>query len=240
MRRGYGRLAAVIALTAPAPALATVPVIGCPAVGQSGPIPAPTRLGPAPAVARGLEGTLAFYMGPYSVVAVLAPRGWHCLESYGSGGAQLFVTPAPITADALFGSAGLAGPAVVMEFINGENSGRFEVARLVARLFPAYRSYAVHVAEMDLEPATAYPTRPYPHDRLLRRGRRTIEFATPSHTAGLGTVGQLLSQEGAVQGAVTVRRRSFGMEARQVLVRLPPEMGFLAPVIVHAMEAASS
>ena len=32
---------------------------------------------------------------------VLAPRGWHCIEMYGSGGAFLLVTPEPHSADEL-------------------------------------------------------------------------------------------------------------------------------------------
>ena len=232
-------MASVIALMVPAPAFATMPVIGCPAVGQSGPIPAPVRPGPAPTVPLGPERALALYVGPDQVTAVLAPRGWRCLERYGSGGAQLFVTPGPIDADVLFGTAGLNGPAVVMDFINGENSGRFEVAGLVARLFPAYRSYVSQVAEVDSPPGRAYPTARYPRDRVLRRSRRVIEFLTPAHTVGLGTIGQLLSPQGAVEGAVIVRRRDFGMEARQVLVRLPPKRHNLIPPIVHAVEAAS-
>ena len=44
---------------------------------------------------------LAYYKAQYGP-GVLAPRGWHCFSTYGSDGANLFVSPDAIDAKALF------------------------------------------------------------------------------------------------------------------------------------------
>lgn len=235
MSRGWPWRAVALILLWPGAAVAAVPVIGCRAEGMGGRLAAPDIAAIVPPRAGQAETALGYYVAAGSL-RVLAPRGWHCLDIYGSGGAQLIVTPAPHAAEELFRPGGLAGPAVVMDFINGENSGRFEVARLVARLFPADRAYVRRVIGQEVEPARAFPTGPYVQDRLDRRGAGAVEFCTPAHTTGLGTYDRVLSAERPVCGAVMVRHREFGMDARRVLVRLPPDVQRLARVIVREVE----
>lgn len=94
------------------------PFVGCPADGMSGPAPPPAN----PHIPVAHTNQLALYAA--AGMKVLAPRGWHCIEMYGSGGAVLLVTPHLYTADTLPGFKTLVGPAVEVLFLNGENSGR--------------------------------------------------------------------------------------------------------------------
>src|SRR5436190_3374384 len=110
----------------------TVPFVGCPADGQSGPIAPPkgqpkvVSLGDLPA------GGIAYYKGDQAP-GVFAPAGWHCRVWYGSSGSTLVVTPTPLDTTHF---PKVAGPAVEMSVSYGGTSGRFNVARYASRLFP--------------------------------------------------------------------------------------------------------
>jgi hypothetical protein len=102
----------------------TVPFVGCPADGQVGPLDLPK--------------------GTSQVVHLSkAPRGWHCFETYGSNGNSLFVSPQPIDGKMLFSDTwkGFAGPVIQISVEDGGTSGRFDVARMIAHVFPAHRSF---------------------------------------------------------------------------------------------------
>lgn len=85
-----------------------VPVVGCPAESMSGPLPAPATPPIRARVAAAGAGQLALYAAEGQ--QVLVPRGWHCIELYGSGGAVLLVTPHFYTAAILPGANRLSGP----------------------------------------------------------------------------------------------------------------------------------
>ncbi|HTW65476.1 MAG TPA: hypothetical protein VME17_12695 [Bryobacteraceae bacterium] len=72
---------------------------------------------------------------------VLAPRGWYCFGTYGSAGEDLTVSPAPINRD------GTNGPIVQVDNIDGNTSGRFEVAEVIARVFPGQKAFVQTVIE---------------------------------------------------------------------------------------------
>src|SRR5208282_5998832 len=74
---------------------ASVPFVGCPSDGQTGPIEAPTGTARSVQIGRGAARELAYYEAAIGF-GVLAPRGWHCLGNSGSSGASLFVSPEPI------------------------------------------------------------------------------------------------------------------------------------------------
>jgi hypothetical protein len=75
----------------------------------------------------------------------------------------------------------------------GGTSGRFFVAALVKRVFPAFRWYAaelengLHLME---EPFDPLPSGPSPHDTLVFRSDRTVEY-TPAPAQCLGTLSRL-------------------------------------------------
>ena len=153
-----------------------VPFVGCPAEGMSGPVPAPAA---PPADVRGPAahaGRLALYGA--EGLRVLAPRGWHCIGTYGSGGASLLVTPRPYTAVTLPSFNGLAGPAVELSLLNNENSGREQVAEVFSRLFPFKRAF-IRDAAGGRDTPRRYPRGPYPEDSTIRRGRARVDYVTP-------------------------------------------------------------
>lgn len=209
-----------------------VPFVGCAADGQVGPVAAPDA-GPVPVVPPEAAPHLAYYAS--NDLGVLAPRGWHCFETYGSNGSNLYVAPEPLDFDALIGAGpSLRGPAVQLSYSYGGTSGRFTVARLVARLFPDYIDFARSVAAEDLmEPL---PTGPYPTDRLRRRGLNAVEFTTPAGRSGLGTDSRLDVGEQAIDGIVILQAQDDELDVAQLSVRLPSELRGLAPAIIASAQ----
>ena len=78
---------------------------------------------------------LAYYKAQYGL-GVLAPRGWHCFSTYGSNGSSLFISPDAIDSKALFSDdwKGFSGQAIQISYSSGGTSGRFEVAKVIARV----------------------------------------------------------------------------------------------------------
>lgn len=134
-----------------------VPFVGCPSEGQGGPNPAPKRAGKEVVLDAGAARRLAYYESESSW-GVLAPRGWHCFGTYGSSGGSLTVSPYSLTFDNL---GTLNGPFIEVTELSGETSGRFRVARVIARVFPTQREFAESVIKEGLEPASDFPFGPY-------------------------------------------------------------------------------
>src|SRR5215471_420993 len=84
----------------------------------------------------------------------------------------------------------------------GETSGRFEVAAIVARVFPAYSWFVKAVIDEGILPASDFPFGPFPNDKLTYRGKTIVEFQTPANTEGLGTASRLLKNNAPIDGAV--------------------------------------
>lgn len=228
-------VAAIVAQTAgtESPGSAgNVPFVGCAADGQVGPIAAPLT-GRVPVVPREAAPHLAYYAA--NDLGVLAPRGWHCFETYGSNGSNLYVSPEPLEFDDLVDAEdGLRGPAVQLSFSYGGTSGRFTVARLVARLFRDHIAFARSVAAEDL--MDPLPAGPYPTDQLRRRGPNAVEFTTPAGRSGLGTESRLDVGAQAIDGIVILQARDDELDVTQLSVRLPGELRGLAPVIIASAQ----
>jgi hypothetical protein len=210
---------ALIGLALPGALPAAVPFVGCASDGQMGPLRAP-RAGPAPHVAPALAGRLAFYRS--SALGVLAPRGWHCIGLYGSNGAILIVTPAAYRAEDFFSNrAAPRGPAIQLTQSDGGTSGRFDVAALIARLFPAHIAFARRVAAEGI--GDPLPTGPYPSDRLDRRSAREVRYLTPGGRRGLGTENRFARGTEPVRGLVLLLGDEADDEpsALKLDVRLP-------------------
>src|SRR5580698_5306558 len=125
---------------------AAVPFVGCKSDGQAGPVDAPSGTSKAVPSSAGAAQRLAYYKAA-SAFGTLAPRGWYCFGTYGSAGASLYVSPEPIARAALFSAdwTGFTGPAIQISLSDGGTSGRFQVARMIARVFPAHRAFADQV-----------------------------------------------------------------------------------------------
>ena len=228
-----------LGLSAPLRAHAsTVPFVGCPADGQVGPAAAPRGHAPRFAVPEEAAAKLAWYQAKYAP-GVLAPRGWHCFATYGSSGATLYVSPDPLDSKLVFSSGwkGFSGPAVAVSSMSGGTSGRFEVARKVARLFPDHMDFVRQVIAEGAEPASNFPAGPYPEDTLHYKTKTLVDFETPAHKQGLGTESRLQAGDQPIEGFVFLSM-SPKDDAYEISLemRLPSDLSSLNPAIRDAME----
>jgi hypothetical protein len=176
---------------------------------------------------------LAYYSGVG--LGVLGPRGWGCFGGYGSSGETLFVSPEPIEITNVF-PTGFTGPAIeVSHSDGGTGSGAFEVAEVMARVFPDFKAFAANVAQ---EFGTPISFGPYPNDKLIYRGKREVEYRTPAQTEGLGTHGSLKKSDSPIEGVAIL----IGQPPSHLLLlsmRLPPDSRGLSSAIIRQIERDS-
>lgn len=227
----------ILSLGAPAQAQTAVPVpfVGCKSDGQAGPLEAPVGKTRNLPINMHAAQRLAFYKadtGP----GVLAPRGWYCLGVYGSGGDAIYVDPRPLEEVGIFSShgTGSTGPIIRLQRVYGETSGRSEVAQIVARVFPGHKAFVTGVMEMFDQPASEYPSGPYPTDALHYRSKNVVEYHTPAQTEGLGATYPL--KKGALPMSGVAILIGKAPDAVLLSVRLPPDLAALAPTIVRQAE----
>jgi hypothetical protein len=214
----------------------SVPFVGCASSGQSERLEAPSGTNKRAPMSSEDAQALAFYESANGI-GILAPRGWYCAGVWGSAGSALFVSPSPIHQGAS-GGHGLDGPAIEVNHLTSENSGRYEIAELMGRVFPAYRTLATEIMSgIDLP----LPAGPYPKDTLKYRGKTTVEYETPAHTEGLGNFHSWLGKSGLpIKGAAILSDDgpAAGVRFDLVLlsVRVPPSLTGLVPAIVGQFE----
>ncbi|HUD15381.1 MAG TPA: hypothetical protein VMQ56_17135 [Terracidiphilus sp.] len=216
-------------------AVPRVPFVGCKSDGQMGPLKAPKEDAKKLAVPAELINRLAYYRAEEGF-GVLAPRGWHCFSTYGSNGGTLYVTPEPIDGAALLSSgwSGFAGQAIQVSVSVGDTSGRFEVARVIARVFPDLMGFVKDVIAEGIEPAASFPVGPYPTDKLTYRSKKVVEFETPPNSKGLGTDSRLRVNASPIRGVAIL----FGEEPSLVhaSLRLPAGSENLIQTIIGQIE----
>lgn len=179
---------------------------------------------PAAAAAR-----LACYKS-MADIGVLAPRGWHCYFTYGSGGYSLLVSPDPIDQ-----VRDLPGAGIDLTFHNGMNSGRIEVAEVIARMFPSRLGFVTEVRALHELPESAFPVGPFAADRLTRRGQKVVEFMTSAGTDGLGTRSRLSKVSGGAISGVAILEEDVP-NVLQLSLRLPAGMEALTALVVAQTE----
>jgi len=217
--------------------LTPVPIVGCES--QNGTSSEPPR-----AVASGgtkvvsvnaaIAQRLAFYQleGGFGV---LAPRGWYCYGVYGSSGGNLYVSQEPIDSNFFSNDwKGFGGPVVDVTTKSGGTSGRFEVAQTIARVFPAHMSFVRSVIAEGIEPASSFPSGPYPTDRLVYLSKEVVEFHTPANTEGLGTSFGLHKNGSPINGFAMLSGQDTDL--LQLSVRLSADTNDLSPVIIQQFE----
>jgi len=217
-----------------------VPFVGCSSDGQSGPVPAPKGADRVVPMDAGTAGRLAYYKA--AGLDVLAPRGWYCFETYGSDGSSLFVAPQPM--ERAWGgytgattvvpvTGGFTGPAIQVTEMSGETSGRFQVAHVLARIFPAERAFVETVIQEGAD-AAEFPFGPYPGDKLIFQNKRSVEYQTPPHSRGLGTDSSLQPNDYPIDGIAILQGQT--PDVLVLNVRLPHDMGNLTSPIIHQFE----
>ena len=217
-----------------AEAAQTVPFVGCPSDGQQGPVAAPKGQPKALAIEAATATGLAFYQAQYSAGA-LAPRGWKCFSFYGSSGVTLTIAPGGKLDDI---SQPIAGPAVVLADDDGGTSGRFDVAKVAARVFAApEKAFVASVIAEDVEPKANFPAGPYPTDKMTYKTPTLVEFATPAGKTGLGAAVGLGASPLPVVGVAKLIGAADGPNLYLLAIRLPAAQANLAAAIVSAAEA---
>jgi hypothetical protein len=133
---------------------------------------------------------------------------------------------------------GFPGDAIQVSDASGGTSGRFQVAKAVARIFPAYREFAENVISEGVEPAGDFPSGPYPRDKLTYRGKNIVEFETPANAEGLGTQSHLKSNDAPIRGVAMIT----GEDTDLILLtaRLPETDRDLMPFIIGLIERDES
>lgn len=194
-----------------------VPFVGCSSDGQVGPLKAPVGSTKTAPVSAGVGARLAYYKAENGF-GILGPRGWHCFSTYGSNGSTLYVSPEPIDSAKLFSKdwKGFIGQAIQVSVALGDTSGRFEVARTIARVFPDRKAFVRDVIAEEIEPSGSFSFGPYPKDGLTYRSKNVVEFETPAGTAGLGTNSRLRSNSSPIIGVAIL----FGDEPNLLKVEL--------------------
>ena len=174
-----------------------------------------------PRVPAAHAGQLALYVA--ADLAVLAPRGWHCIAMYGSGGAFLLVTPRPYTATTLPDFSRLTGPAVELSLLNGENSGRDQVAEVFSRLFPFKHAF-IRSAAANHDVPPDYPQGRFPAAPShlgSRSSQPPFPYGTPTRHGG-----QAVALPGKRSASATRWRRDkvqgTGSAASPVPLAFPP------------------
>lgn len=238
MSSGFCAAPWICAQTQPAASAAAiqVPFVGCASDGQAGPQAAPSGPGRAVTFPAAAAQRLAYYKAQYGA-GVLAPRGWHCFSTYGSDGANLFLSPDAIDSANLLSMdwKGFTGTAIEISSIEGGTSGRFQVAKVIARVFPVYKAFAQSVIAEGLEPASDFPFGPYATDKLTDRGTNIVEFETPANTTGLGTDSRLLPSASPIDGVAIIT--GTDTELIQLSARVSKKDHDLIPFIVKQVES---
>ena len=214
------------------PLTVSVPFVGCDSDGQIGPISAPTAID-MPVFAKPEEAEKLAYYKSEKGLGALAPLGWYCFGTYGSGGDTLYIRPQPIERATIFtkGPGGADAPGIAVAYRFGGTSGRFSVAEIIARVFPADRSFAVDVMEQFDQTLTFGP---FPKDTLVYQSSELVEYQTPAEMDGLGTYFWLTKSTLPVGGAALLVGNE--MDLALLSIRLPADLNALARTIVHQFE----
>jgi len=209
-----------------------VPFVGCGSDGQVGPVAAPTGAEKVVRIEASAAQKLAYYkaeIGP----GVLAPRGWYCLGTYGSSGSSLFVIPQPINRNDRFSTTGggITGPVIRVSQMLGGTSGRFAVAGIIARIFPGQKAFVQSVIKEGIAAASDFPSGPYPKDKLILQSDRIVEFQTPPHSEGLGTLNSLQANNYPINGVAILKGQA--PDLLHLRVRLPAGLNDLTSQIIQ-------
>lgn len=198
-------------------------------------MPAPAKPNQAVRMPVGVSRLLAYYQadrGP----GILAPRGWSCVGLSGSGGSFLFVVPQQLDASVLLHAERfrLSGYVVAVHLADGESSGRFEVAQVIARVFPAHKAFVDGVIYAFDFFAPEVTWGPYPGDKLHYLSGGVVEYSTPPNSEGLGTQSPLKPNDQPIVGAAILQGQTPDLVL--LSMRLPPKAAAATTEIIKQME----
>ncbi len=211
-----------------------IPAVPCPAGGQAGReapprLPISIRLSLPP----GLGRTIAYYQSPWGN-GLLGPKGWTCIESGGSSNSTFYIAPPGTTFQSL---DTYRGPIVVRQTLYGGTSGRFDVARVSARVFALVNDFVdrVEAERREEGESVSEPKDPWPSDTLHYLSPSALAFRTEPNTEGLGTLN--MPQSGLpVSGIAFLSGDTDAPDLTVLAVRLPPaEMPLYSAIAIYAL-----
>jgi hypothetical protein len=210
-----------------------VPFVPCKADGQIGPIEAPKEIEKLTRIDPSAAQKLAYYQ---SAVApgLLAPRGWFCFGVYGSSGSTFLVRPEPFDENNPFPLSEIAGRVVMIDSIEGESSGRVEVAQVIARVFPKHMGFVKGVIDLFDFVASEITYGPYPTDKLTYRSDEVVEYVTPANSTGLGIMNFVKPSNDSIEGVAILQGPH--PDLLFLTVRLPSDMQAIKSQIVQQVE----
>jgi hypothetical protein len=213
----------------------SAPFVGCPSDGQLGPLDAPRGTAKGVRFSREIAQRLAYYKAEQGV-GVLAPKGWYCFATYGSNGTSLYVSPLPLNSKLLLSDQwrGFTEPVIQVSDEAGDTSGRFAVARMIARVFPKHKAFVKSVIAERIEPSSNFPSGPYPNDKLVYKSSDVVEYRTPANTKGLGTQSRLLPSDLPISGVAILVGKT--PDLLFLASRLPASMADLRSAILQQTE----
>lgn len=212
--------------------MASVPFMGCISDGPSERREAPKATSISVPITSIAAQALAYYQSAEGL-GVLAPRGWFCYGVYGSSGDALFVGPHPIDGG-MIGRSGFAGTVIEISHTLGNTSGRFEVAKTIARVFPAFKLSAYNLLEGFDWATSSLAFGPYPKDALTYKSNRVVEYKTPPQADGLGTHSSLKKNGNPIAGVAMIVGQT--PDLLLLSVRVPSEFSELTSAIVRQVE----
>jgi hypothetical protein len=205
---------------------AEVALVDCKSDRQLGAQDAPSQTRNKPYVLPHLVSRLAWYFG--EELGVLAPREWHCFGLYGSDASILFITPED-QSERIFNER-LKGPAIQFSLYNSNASGRFEAAKIAARLFPKHLAFVNSVISEGIAAKSDFQIGPSPQDKINNISPDFVTFETPANTDGIGTVSRLAKSDAPIQGWAMIDEAN---NVTMLTVRLDPSMQDLVPTILN-------
>jgi len=210
-----------------------VPFVGCKSDGQGGPVDAPKGESKVVPIDAETAQRLAYYAVGEDF-GVLAPRGWYCFGSYGSNGEFLSVSPRPINYTNM-SSAVYEGTGIRLSDTSGDTSGRFEVAKTIARVFPAHREFVNNLIAGGGEyQASDFTFGPFPNDKLTYKSNEIVEYQTPAHSEGLGGDSRAVTTTDPISGVAILLGQD--PDLLQLSLRLSPGQNDLAAFIIQQVE----
>jgi hypothetical protein len=83
-------------------------------------------------------------------------------------------------------------------------------------------------------PASIFPFGPYPTDKLISQSDRIVEYETPPHSMGLGTMSRLQTSDYPIDGVAILIGQAPDLVF--LAVRLTPDMTDLTSQIIQQIE----
>jgi len=131
---------------------------------------------------------------------------------------------------------GFSGPAVQISDSFGGTSGRFGVAEIIARVFPAHKAFVSSVIAEGIETTADFPSGPYPKDKLRYLSNEIVEYETLPQTDGIGTLSRLQKNDTGILGVAILSGPDRELNLSLLSARLPKGSEVLNRAILQQVE----